>query len=63
MESLANTTHMVEEIKELPIEHLASRCAAGQCYNKILRAYVLIERKSTKLSPEAVGQLNMYLNY
>ena len=32
-------------------------------YNKILRAYVLIELKMTKLTPEAVGQLNMYLNY
>lgn len=32
-------------------------------YNKVLRAYVLIELKTTKLMPEAVGQLNMYLNY
>lgn len=32
-------------------------------YNKMLRAYVLIELKTTKLFPEAVGQLNMYLNY
>lgn len=32
-------------------------------YNKILRAYVLIELKTTKLIPEAAGQLNMYLNY
>ena len=32
-------------------------------YNKILRAYVLIELKTTKLKPEAAGQLNMYLNY
>ncbi len=32
-------------------------------YNKILKAYVLIELKTTKLMPEAVGQLNMYLNY
>ncbi|OLR54963.1 hypothetical protein BHK98_02040 [Hornefia porci] len=32
-------------------------------YNKNLRAYVLIELKATKLMPEAVGQLNMYLNY
>lgn len=32
-------------------------------YNKPLRAYVLIELKTTKLLPEAVGQLNMYLNY
>lgn len=32
-------------------------------YNKILRAYVLIELKTKKLAPEAVGQLNMYLNY
>lgn len=32
-------------------------------YNKILRAYVLIELKRTKLTPEAAGQLNMYLNY
>lgn len=32
-------------------------------YNKILRAYVLIELKTTKLMAEAVGQINMYLNY
>lgn len=32
-------------------------------YNKILHAYVLIELKTTKLMPEAAGQLNMYLNY
>lgn len=32
-------------------------------YNKILNAYVLIELKTRKLTPEAVGQLNMYLNY
>ncbi|MBQ9311763.1 MAG: DUF1016 family protein [Bacteroidales bacterium] len=32
-------------------------------YNKILKAYILIELKRTKLTPEATGQLNMYLNY
>lgn len=32
-------------------------------YNKILRAYVLIELNTTKLTPEAAGQINMYLNY
>ena len=32
-------------------------------YNKILRAYVLIELKTTKLTPEAAGHINMYLNY
>jgi len=32
-------------------------------YNKPLRSYVLIELKTTKLMPEASGQLNMYLNY
>lgn len=32
-------------------------------YNKILRAYVLIELKTAKLTPEATGQINMYLNY
>jgi predicted nuclease of restriction endonuclease-like (RecB) superfamily len=32
-------------------------------YNKIFKAYVLIELKTVKLMPEAVGQLNMYLNY
>lgn len=32
-------------------------------YNKILRSYVLIELKTGKLMPEAVGQMNMYLNY
>jgi predicted nuclease of restriction endonuclease-like (RecB) superfamily len=29
-------------------------------YNKILHAYVLIELKTTKLTPEAAGQINMY---
>ena len=32
-------------------------------YNKILHYYVLIELKTKKLMPAAVGQLNMYLNY
>ena len=32
-------------------------------YNKILRAYVLIELRTKKLTPETAGQLNMYLNY
>lgn len=32
-------------------------------YNKELHAYVLIELKTEKLMLEAVGQLNMYLNY
>lgn len=32
-------------------------------YNKLLRAYVLIELKTSRLAPEAVGQINMYLNY
>lgn len=32
-------------------------------YNKPLKAYLLIELKTVKLMPEAVGQLNMYLNY
>ncbi|EFY07819.1 PDDEXK nuclease domain-containing protein [Succinatimonas hippei] len=32
-------------------------------YNKILRAYVLIEIKTTKFTPEAAGQINMFLNY
>ena len=32
-------------------------------YNKALRAYVLIELKTVKFLPEAVGQLNAYLNY
>ena len=31
-------------------------------YNKILRAYVLIELKTKKLTPESAGQLNMYIN-
>ena len=32
-------------------------------YNKIFRAYVLIELKTKEFMPEAAGQLNMYLNY
>ena len=32
-------------------------------YNKILKCYVLIELKTGKLISEAVGQINMYLNY
>ena len=32
-------------------------------YCKPLKSYVIIELKTTKLMPEAAGQLNMYLNY
>ena len=32
-------------------------------YNKILRAYVLIDLKMHKLKPADIGQLNAYLNY
>lgn len=32
-------------------------------YNKLLKSYVIIELKTSKLMPEAVGQWNMYLNY
>lgn len=32
-------------------------------YNKPLKSYIIIELKTSKLMPEAVGQLNMYLNY
>jgi len=32
-------------------------------YNKILRSYILIELKSTKLKIKDAGQLNTYLNY
>lgn len=32
-------------------------------YNKLFHAYVLIELKAKKLTPEAAGQINMYLNY
>lgn len=32
-------------------------------YNKILRAYVLIDLKIGKLRPENFGQMNMYVNY
>lgn len=32
-------------------------------YNKILRAYVLIDLKIGKLKPENFGQMNMYVNY
>lgn len=32
-------------------------------YNKLFHAYVLIELKTKKLTPEAAGQINMYLNY
>lgn len=32
-------------------------------YNKILRAYVLIDLKMHKLKPADVGQMNAYLNY
>ena len=32
-------------------------------YNKILRAYVLIDLKIKKLKPENFGQMNMYINY
>ena len=32
-------------------------------YNKILKAYVLIDLKMTELQPEHAGQMNAYLNY
>ena len=32
-------------------------------YNKILRAYVLIDLKINKLKPENFGQMNMYIYY
>ena len=32
-------------------------------YNKILKAYVLIDLKMDELKPEHAGQMNMYLNY
>jgi Uncharacterized conserved protein len=32
-------------------------------YNKILKAYVLIDLKMGEMKPEYVGQMNMYLNY
>ena len=32
-------------------------------YNKILKAYVLIDLKMTNLRPEHFGQMNMYVNY
>jgi RecB family endonuclease NucS len=32
-------------------------------YNKILRSYILIELKTTKLKINHAGQLNTYLNY
>ncbi len=32
-------------------------------YNKILKAYVLIDLKMTSLRPEHFGQMNMYVNY
>ena len=32
-------------------------------YNKILKAYVLIDLKMGNLKPENLGQMNMYLNY
>ncbi len=32
-------------------------------YNKILRAYVLIDLKMDDMKPEYAGQMNMYINY
>ncbi|MDR1323115.1 MAG: PDDEXK nuclease domain-containing protein [Candidatus Margulisbacteria bacterium] len=32
-------------------------------YNKMLKAYVLIDLKTGHLTPEHIGQMNMYLNY
>lgn len=32
-------------------------------YNKILRSYILIELKTTKLKIDDAGQINTYLNY
>ena len=32
-------------------------------YNNILKAYVLIDLKTTKFKPEYVGQMNFYINF
>lgn len=32
-------------------------------YNKILKAYVFIDLKTTKLKPEYAGRINSYLNF
>ena len=32
-------------------------------FNKILKAYVLIDLKTTQIKPEHFGQMNMYVNY
>ena len=32
-------------------------------YNNILKAYVLIDLKTTKFKPEYIGQMNFYINY
>lgn len=32
-------------------------------YNKILKAYVLIDLKTGRLEPDHIGKMNMYLNY
>lgn len=32
-------------------------------YNKILRAYVLLDLKMDAMKPEYIGQMNMYINY
>ena len=32
-------------------------------YNKLLKAYVLIDLKMGNLKPENIGRMNMYINY
>lgn len=48
--------------QRVPVEN-TKRYVDMVFYNKIFRAYVLIELKTVPFSPEAAGQLNMYLNY
>ena len=33
------------------------------CYNRLLQCYVLVDLKTTKLSHQDLGQMQMYVNY
>lgn len=46
----------------IPVE-MASYYVDMVFYNKMLKAYVLIDLKISEMKPEYAGQMNMYLNY
>ena len=59
-----NSSWSVRELKRQIESSLFERLLLSKGdANKIIHAYVLFELKTKKLTPEAAGQINMYLNY